>query len=94
MSAFFEKKETDLSGRKNRPARKGNGTPDRKGTPSGDRKTKGTKDKVNGNGIHADAATKAETTTKVDEPETAETQEKQVMEDEGTAGETEVATET
>jgi hypothetical protein len=92
MSAFFDKKEADLSGRKNRPARKGNGTPDRKATPSGDRKTKGTKDKVNGNGNHADA-NKTEA-TKVEEPETVETQDKQVVEDEGVVGETEVATET
>jgi hypothetical protein len=48
MSSFFEKKEADLSGRKNRPPRKG--TPDRK---PNDRKGKnGNKEKVNGNGNH------------------------------------------
>ena len=63
MAAFYEKKEADLSGRKNRPPRKGTGTPDRKGTPSsGERKPRTTagKDKVNGNGTH-DAGSKAET---------------------------------
>ena len=84
MSAFYEKKDADLSGRKNRPVRKGNSTPDRKGTPSGDRKTKGTKDKVNGNGSHADN-NKPETPTKVDEPETVEAQDKEVVEAEAEA---------
>lgn len=83
MATFYEKKEADLSGRKNRPARKGTGTPDRKGTPSsGERKprTPAAKDKVNGNGTH-DAGSKAET-QKSEEADVEVAEEKHVVETE------------
>ena len=63
MAAFYEKKEADLSGKKNR----GSGG---KKTSSTDRKSGASKGKVNGN--HTETTTKVENTVEIGEKETTQ----------------------